>query len=182
MKKLIPNALSFLRIALAFLLIPAILKNDFVFACVLFGTAALSDFFDGYFARKLHASSEFGAALDPLADKILVTISYVLLANAKLIPLYAVAIVIGRDVLILLAVVACKISNVALKMRPLMSSKINTAIQALFVSLVLTCNALSANVSCLVELFAAVVAVSTIFSGAEYARKYYWIKDKLFKR
>ncbi|MDR0968415.1 MAG: hypothetical protein LBL99_02125, partial [Holosporaceae bacterium] len=64
----------------------------------------------------------------------------------------------------------------------LMSSKINTAIQLAFIASILACAALRTNVSFLAELGGAIVAVSTIYSGAEYARKYGWIKDELFKR
>jgi cardiolipin synthase len=182
MLKLVPNLLSLLRIVASFFLIPFVLKDDLIFASVIFVAASISDFLDGYLARKFKTSSELGAALDPLADKTLMTVSYVLFAYKGFIPLYVAAIVVGRDLLILLVVAICKVSGVELKMRPLTSSKINTTIQLIFIVLVLACNALPTNVSYLAEASAIIVAASTIFSGAEYARNYRWIKDEIFKR
>jgi cardiolipin synthase len=151
-------------------------------AAIIFSLASISDFLDGYFARKFHVSSELGAMLDPLADKTLMAVSYVIMARVNFIPTYAAIFVVGRDFLILSVVLICKILDVDLKMRPTMSSKINTTIQLIFVILVLACNCLSINVPYIIKLGAAIVCVSTVFSGVEYVQKYYWIKDELFKR
>ncbi|MDR1236589.1 MAG: CDP-alcohol phosphatidyltransferase family protein [Holosporaceae bacterium] len=182
MIKSIPNILSFFRLAASFVLIPLILKNNFTWALVLFISASVSDFFDGYIARKFQVSSEFGAMLDPLADKTLVIISYLLLACVKFIPVYVTVAVVVRDLLILSAVTLCKIRRVELKMRPLLSSKINTAIQLVFIVSVLGCKIAAVNVECLLEVCAAVVVFSAIFSGARYVQKYFWIKDKFFSK
>ncbi|MDR0632021.1 MAG: CDP-alcohol phosphatidyltransferase family protein [Holosporaceae bacterium] len=182
MKKFFPNILSISRIVISFFIIEAVLENNLVCAMVLFVFASISDFLDGYLAREFHLQSDLGAILDPLADKTLMTISYALFVYVKFIPLYTAIIVIGRDLMILSAVIVCRISKVNLKIQPLTSSKINTTIQLLFIILVLACRVLSINVPCLVESSAAVVSIFTVFSGAEYVRKYYWIKDKIFKR
>ncbi|MDR2781736.1 MAG: CDP-alcohol phosphatidyltransferase family protein [Holosporaceae bacterium] len=182
MIKLLPNILSLFRLITSFALIPFVLKNDLTSALFLFALASISDFFDGYVARKFLVSSEFGAMLDPLADKVLMTVSYILFAYVKFIPVGIAVIVVARDFLILLAVAMCKFSGVDLKMKPLLSSKINTALQLIFIVLVLACNALLVNIQYLVEVCAAIVGFSTIFSGAEYVQKYYWIKGKVFAR
>jgi cardiolipin synthase len=162
-------------------LIPLVLKNNLRMAFVVFSLAAASDFFDGYLARKFHATSDLGSMLDPVADKVLMTSSYALFAFMKYIPPYVAAVVIGRDFLILATVIACKMCDIDLKICPLMSSKINTAIQLLFVILVLACKSVAMNIPCLTEL-CGIVSISTIFSGVEYAQKYYWIKDKILER
>jgi cardiolipin synthase len=174
--------LSFSRILLAFFLIAPIIRNDFETAALLFALAAVSDFLDGFCARKLKASSETGAMLDPLADKILITVSYLLFAQAELIPAYTAMVVIGRDLLILAAVLACKVSGAHLEIRPLMSSKINTAVQLIYIGSVIACKLLPIYVPYLPESFGIIVVVSTVFSGADYARRYRWIKDEVFKR
>jgi cardiolipin synthase len=180
MKKIIPNALSVARLVLSFVLIPLILNKSLTWAIILFAIAAISDFLDGYLARKFRASSALGALLDPLADKVLMTIVYALLAGVNFIPLYLAIIVIGRDILILSAVTLCKFRSIDLEIRPITSSKINTGLQLVFIILVLACNNLAMNVPYLLEICGMVVCVSTVFSGAEYVRKYYWIKNKTF--
>ena len=70
--KLIPNFLSLLRIMLVFPIIYLLQVEWFVFAASLFFVSSLTDYFDGYLARKYAIESELGAFLDLIADKILV--------------------------------------------------------------------------------------------------------------
>jgi cardiolipin synthase len=180
--RLLPNILSFFRLISAFVLIPLILENKLVAALFLLISASVSDFLDGYIARKFHVSSEFGAMLDPLADKVLMTVSYVLFAFTGFVSVFVTTIVIARDFLILSVVLFCRIYNINLEIRPLTSSKINTTIQLIFIIAVLCYNILSVNIEYLPNVCEAIVVFSTIFSGAEYVQKYYWIKYKIFAR
>lgn len=68
----------------------------------LFGLAALTDWLDGYLARRLGQTSAFGAFLDPVADKLMVATALVLLVQAIPTPLMAAAaaIIIGREIAI----------------------------------------------------------------------------------
>ena len=68
----LPNALTALRIALTPICIYCLYSSDFILALILFLIASITDFFDGYFARKYNTISKIGIFLDPLADKILV--------------------------------------------------------------------------------------------------------------
>ena len=82
--KNIPNFLTAFRIAIIPVLIfsfyiPGMLSN--VIAASLFAVAAITDYFDGYFARSLKAQSNFGKCLDPIADKLLVIVAIVMLIN-----------------------------------------------------------------------------------------------------
>ena len=70
--KLIPNFLSLLRIMLVFPIIYLLQVEWYVFAASLFFVSSLTDYFDGYLARKYAIESELGAFLDLIADKILV--------------------------------------------------------------------------------------------------------------
>ena len=70
-----PNKLTILRIILAFICVGLILKNtliSIILALVVFGLASLTDFFDGYIARKYNLISDLGKILDPIADKVLI--------------------------------------------------------------------------------------------------------------
>ena len=80
MMRFIPDILSIFRLMLPFFLIPTILKNNFRLAFIIFSLAAVSDFLDGYLARRFHVTSDFGSMLDPVADKVLMTSTYTLLA------------------------------------------------------------------------------------------------------
>ncbi|CDI01530.1 MAG: CDP-diacylglycerol--glycerol-3-phosphate 3-phosphatidyltransferase [Candidatus Competibacter denitrificans] len=101
----LPILLTLLRIAL----IPVFVGVFFLsfpgvnLVCsALFGLAALTDWLDGYLARRLGQTSAFGAFLDPVADKLMVAVALVLLVQAIPTPLIAVsaAIIIGREIAI----------------------------------------------------------------------------------
>ncbi len=102
MTKHLPNLLTILRV----LLIPVMIVFFYLpvrwageAACAVFVIASLTDFLDGYFARKHETFSKFGAFLDPVADKLTVTTALViLLQDHPTIPMMvATAIIIGRE-------------------------------------------------------------------------------------
>ena len=94
------NALTISRILLG-LPIVILLKNGnndiFIFLILL---AGLTDFLDGYFARKYDHKSAFGAKLDPLADKILLIGPMIWLVHENLVPLWTIWLIISRELLI----------------------------------------------------------------------------------
>ena len=101
----IPNALTLLRIGL----IPVFAVSFYINAewahlatAAIFGAAALTDLLDGYLARRLQQTSAFGAFLDPVADKLMVTVVLVLLVQSHPTPWLAIpaAVIIGREVAI----------------------------------------------------------------------------------
>lgn len=102
----LPNKLTLARIAVlpVFIVVfylPLFGLNNYVLT-VLYFFAALTDWFDGYLARKLQQQSEFGAFLDPVADKLLVAVVLVLLASkhGNIFITLASAIIIGREITI----------------------------------------------------------------------------------
>ena len=67
------NLLTFARIIIAIIIFGFLaLKNYYMLSLILFFIAGLTDFFDGFYARKYNATSQIGEILDPLADKILI--------------------------------------------------------------------------------------------------------------
>ena len=67
------NLLTFARIFIAIIIFGSLaLENYYILAFILFFIAGLTDYFDGFFARKYNATSQIGEILDPLADKILI--------------------------------------------------------------------------------------------------------------
>ena len=98
-----PRIINGLTISRILLGLPIIIflkngNNDIFILLIL--TGALTDFLDGYFARKYDHKSVFGAKLDPLADKILLVGPMIWLVHENLIPLWAIWLIISRELLI----------------------------------------------------------------------------------
>jgi len=75
-------------------------------AVALFVAAALTDYLDGYVARRTDSISDLGKILDPLADKVYVAAVVLLMMVRGIVPIWFVAVVLGRDLLILLGGIA----------------------------------------------------------------------------
>ena len=107
----IPNVLTLLRLAIIPLVLGMFYLKGWQYshqaASLLFAVAAITDWFDGWLARQLGQTSKFGAFLDPVADKLLVAVSLVMLlhdaessgSRAGLLSLL-VAVIIGREITI----------------------------------------------------------------------------------
>lgn len=99
----IPNVLTLFRI-IAIPLVVVVYYLPFSWAGqgagILFGLAAVTDWFDGYLARRLNQTSSFGAFLDPVADKLIVTTALVVLVqnNPNVVLVVVAAIIIGREI------------------------------------------------------------------------------------
>jgi cardiolipin synthase len=91
--------------------------------------AALTDLFDGALARRLHQQTVLGAYLDPAADKLFMTASFVSYAVVGLLPVWLTVLVIGRDVIIVLGVLLLRLLSYPLEARPTMTSKVTTTLQ-----------------------------------------------------
>lgn len=76
------------------------LQTKNLIATVLFVVFALTDWLDGYLARKLNQTSAFGAFLDPVADKILVCASLLILVHLTRVDVFVALIIIGREIAI----------------------------------------------------------------------------------
>lgn len=105
MKWNIPNILTLLRI----ILIPVLVLVFYapygwshLLSAVVFGLAAVTDWLDGYLARRLKQSSVFGAFLDPVADKLMIAVALVVLVQDNPSALFAIpaAIIVGREIVI----------------------------------------------------------------------------------
>ena len=97
------NLVTYLRLLLIPLVILCFfsgLPNANFWAALLFTLASLSDWLDGYLARRLNQISEFGAFLDPVADKLLVVIVLIMLVAAYPSLLLAAVVIIAREILI----------------------------------------------------------------------------------
>ena len=96
------NQVTYLRLLLIPLVIACFysgLSNANLLAALLFTMASLSDWLDGYLARRLNQTSDFGAFLDPVADKLLVVIVLIMLVTAYSGLLLATTVIIAREII-----------------------------------------------------------------------------------
>ena len=100
-KLLHPNALTFYRIVA----IPGLIllmnwpnRVSSLLAGLLFSVAAITDYLDGWYARKLGLVSNFGKIMDPLADKLLVSSALIMLAAHGRVAAWIVCVIIGREI------------------------------------------------------------------------------------
>ena len=96
----LPNTLSIIRILTAPLLIVLLLspaERLSVISAIIFALVCVTDWLDGYIARKKGLSTTLGKFLDPLADKLLITTVFVMLIPLGRIPAWVVALIIGRE-------------------------------------------------------------------------------------
>jgi cardiolipin synthase len=172
MLRYLPNCLTLSRLLLAGPLGFLILQGRYREALVVGALAGLTDALDGFFARRLNAHSRFGAALDPIADKVLVTVAFLSFAQTGLIPWYLALAVILRDLVILLGA-SCYhwlIGPFEFAATPL--SKANMFIQIAFCILVLLVQLLPAMTPATLTLGAAAVLFFAGASGADYVIKW----------
>ncbi len=94
------NGLTISRIILGLPIIISLKNGNNDISILLILIAAFTDFLDGYFARKYGYQTTLGAKLDPLADKILLLGPMIWLVHEKLVPLWAIWLIITRELLI----------------------------------------------------------------------------------
>jgi cardiolipin synthase len=164
----IPNILTAFR----FLLVPPVvllmLKDEFMPALVLFAVAGFSDAVDGFLARRYHWTSRIGGLMDPLADKLLMVSSYLTLGWLGLIPVWLVALVILRDLVIVTGAVIYNARIEQVEATPSVVSKLNTLAQILLVLSVLFSQAFVALPGWWIDGLIYGVLVTIIWSGAGY--------------
>ena len=181
--RLLPNILSGFRLLLAPIFFLLFIQEDLVWrgiSLVVFTVAALTDFFDGYFARKYEVESTFGIFLDPLADKFLTFAGFVCLpfVDASQFVWWAIVLIVIRDITITLLRIYSDRKGIVMQTRK--TAKIKTATQMgyLYVALLLGFLALIPGTTASVVqtifetniMYWGLVAVTaiTVYSGVEY--------------
>lgn len=164
----IPNIICLLRIALVWPVAAALAHREYVLALALIIVAGVSDVIDGYLAKRFNWTSELGKFLDPLADKLLLVTVFVEAAWLGLAPWWLTSAVVARDVLIALGAMVFRLWFGPLRGRPTISSKINTAMQLLYMMAMLVYAAMSFPPHEVLDALAVLVFITTVFSGLNY--------------
>lgn len=170
------NLLTASRFVLAPFLALLYLRGDFKIAFWLMLFLGVTDWLDGFFARKFNQESLFGKVFDPIADKTLMITMFATLGYLKAIPFSFVFLCLLRDVLILMGSFAMFSKNAIRNANPTKASKINTLLQILVI-LVVTYRLQHTNISLVFlsaeNILIVLTSVFTFASGLQYT-KIFW--------
>jgi len=141
----VPNLLTFLRMALIPVFASLLFYGYSGWALFVFVVAGISDGIDGFIARRFKQESELGTIIDPVADKLLMTVAFVILTLPNVlqpvrhlpVPFWVTAAVIGRDILIVTVAGAINIMTGFRGFRPSWLGKLSTIVQVIAVGLIL---------------------------------------------
>uniref|UniRef100_A0A915BT38 cardiolipin synthase (CMP-forming) n=2 Tax=Parascaris univalens TaxID=6257 RepID=A0A915BT38_PARUN len=181
----IPNALSILRIGLTPIIGYLVVEECFTIAISLFSIAGITDLLDGYIARNVKGqSSLLGSALDPIADKLLVSTLFITLTYVDLIPCLLTAVVILRDLSLLIGGFVKRYralmppmtlrrffdpSISPMRVAPTVASKVNTALQLSLVACSLVSPLFDFVGHPSLTVLCMATGATTVFSGLQYA-------------
>ena len=171
----IPNLLSISRLLVTPIVVWFISIHYYNFAFVLFFFASLTDAVDGIITRKFTLYTKLGSYIDPIADKILLIATYVALGLLGEIQNWLVITVVTRDIFIMGSFFISLIMGLTIQPNPLKIGKLCTALQMIYLLLILS--HLAFDLTYFYNLpffFAVVVAIITILSGCLYLLN--WLK------
>ena len=175
---MLPNALSIIRIILTVPIVIALLKGQYLLTILLFLLAGLTDALDGWIAKQFSFQSRLGSILDPMADKILLTCTFLTLYWVEILPLWLLLLICVRDVIIVAGALGYFLGEITGEsglLQPSLISKFNTVLQIALVLFLLLIQATLEFTEWL-EIVFIIVATSTALSGADYM----WLWTKKF--
>ncbi len=163
----LPNKLTITRILLIPVFTILLINGYKFFAIVTFGLASITDALDGIIAKARDQRTRLGFFLDPIADKLLINTSFITLAIMKLIPNWVAIIVMSRDVIIVLGVMAIFMVDEKLIICPTFISKSTTTAQMVTILIALL-NQWAPKLSLVLWFSVWITAFLTIVSGLHY--------------
>ncbi len=98
--KNLPNQLTTLRLISSIPLIIFLERNNILYVWIIILIGGITDYLDGYYARKFRLNTKMGAILDPLADKVFIFIPFIWLCKYKVIPFWSVSILLIREFMV----------------------------------------------------------------------------------
>jgi cardiolipin synthase len=168
----LPNLISLLRIALIWPIVASLEQGAYPRTLLLLFTAAFSDGLDGFLAKRYHWTSELGKVLDPAGDKLLLIAVFLVATWYGLIPRPLTIVAVARDVMIGFGALIYRIGWGPLNGRPMISSKINTLLQLLYVLAVVANAGFQLPPPSILFALECLTYATLLISGFLYAREF----------
>ena len=166
----VPNQITLLRLGFLPFFLILISYEHYRWALLVLVIAGLSDGIDGLIARKFNQRSSLGAYLDPIADKLLLSSSFIILAFKKELAWWLTILVLSRDVLILIVAVVIILSSGYRPFPPSIYGKLTTAFQIMLVfGVVLAAAYPNPRLSILNHILIYTVTAFCVVSGFHYS-------------
>ncbi len=179
----IPNLLTLLRVFLVPILVVILLTrapNKEIWGTIVFVSASLTDFLDGYIARKKHQVTFFGMLIDPIADKLLISSAFISLVELHIVPAWMVVVIVGREFAVTGLRSAASIEKITIKASIL--GKIKMFFQVVAISLLLLGSKYGGILEFLGEIMLWIVLVVAVISMIQYFYKFWGKINERHKR
>lgn len=161
----IANKLTILRILLIPFFLLCFLTENFLLALIIFVLASITDFLDGFLARKYNMCTDFGAFLDPVADKLLVMSALYLFSLNSIFPWYCFLIMFCRDLLVDSLRMVSSRKGITIKAN--IFGKLKTVLQMICI-IILFIDIISASTVLLTQIFIYTSTLVSALSGIIY--------------
>lgn len=166
----VPNQITLLRLGFLPFFLILVSYEEYRWALLVLVFVALTDAIDGYLARTLHQKSALGAYLDPIADKLLLSSSFIVLAMSKKIAWWLTILVLSRDVLLLVVAGVILIVQGYRPFPPSLLGKATTLFEiALVFFVVFAAGYPNDRAPAIIHYLALLVAAFVVVSGFHYA-------------
>jgi cardiolipin synthase (CMP-forming) len=168
----LPNFISLLRLAAAPLVAWLLYSGRFGAALLVLLAAGLTDWLDGYAARKLGAKDRLGIILDPLADKVLIVVVFVAMGLLNLVPFWLFVLAATRDIVIVSGAYLLRLLRNRREFLPSLLGKVSTFFQIILALLALLNAAFPDPVLAWLKMIGVfTTALFTGLSGLDYVRQ-----------
>jgi cardiolipin synthase (CMP-forming) len=174
----VPNLLTIFRMVLIPVFVSLLFYQRFVVALAIFVVAGLTDGLDGLLARRFDQKSQLGTILDPIADKMMMITSFVVLSMRSVfpqpvpshlpIPFWVTIAVISRDVFILVGAASINIVTGFRGFRPSLLGKINTTVQIVAIGAIMFAASVPYGTGYYLPTIYTTVFTFAVLSGAHY--------------
>ena len=168
----LPNLLTLLRIGAVPVLILFLREQEYAVAVAIFVGAGITDGLDGWIAKKFNCVTRLGSILDPIADKVLIVSTYVVLVLLGDLPFWLLLLIVFRDLGIIGGYLILDTLHDSVPLHPSFLSKANTLLQIILVAVVLIDRAGWVHLPWLNEFLIVLVGLTTLISGIHYG--YLW--------
>lgn len=174
----LPNLLTIFRMVLIPVFVSMLFYQKFVWALVIFVAAGVTDGLDGLLARRFGQATHLGRILDPIADKLMLVTSFVVLSMRSVfpnplprhlpIPFWVMITVISRDVFILIGAAAINMVTGFRDFRPSFPGKVSTVVQIVAVAAVMLAARIPFGTGYYLPTVYTAVFALTLLSGIHY--------------